>query len=108
MYYVNMNQLLLNNQETIEKLCREFQVNELSVFGSAVTPDFNDSSDVDFLVEFDPEAHTGYLALFRLQRLFGEVLGRKVDLVSKGGLREPFKTAVLGSAIKIYGKKLAN
>ncbi len=71
--------------EEIRELCRRYHVRELSVFGSAVREDFRPDSDVDLLIEFQPEAHASYFELFDLQDELEGVLRRKVDLVPKGG-----------------------
>lgn len=42
--------------EAIANLCRKYQVSELSVFGSALGPNFRPDSDIDLLVSFKPEA----------------------------------------------------
>lgn len=54
--------------EAIEAVCRRYEVRELAVFGSALRGDFGPDTDVDLLVEFEPDAQIGFLALARLQR----------------------------------------
>jgi predicted nucleotidyltransferase len=45
----------------LEALCRRFQVRRLEVFGSAAVGEFRgEESDLDFLVEFEPQAGPGY------------------------------------------------
>ena len=73
----------------IADLCRQFQVERLDVFGSAARgEDFEPSrSDVDLLVRFAPGAGRLHLALWRaLQKL----LGRHVDLILDGSIRNPY------------------
>ena len=41
---------------------------------------FRPESDVDVLVEFEPEARVSLLALARMERELGQIIGRKVDL----------------------------
>ena len=72
--------------DAIERLCRKYQVAELSVFGSALRPDFRKDSDIDLLVLFQPKARIG-LEFWALERELSEVIGRKVDLVPKEGLK---------------------
>ena len=87
--------------DAIEGLCRKYQVRELSVFGSAVRSDFGEHSDVDLLVLFEPEAQIGF-EFVRLQRELEEVIGRKVDLVPKDGLKPLIRDEVLASAQVLY------
>jgi predicted nucleotidyltransferase len=60
------------------------------------------ASDIDLLVTFEPEARVGFLALARMQRELEELLGRKVDLVPKGGLKPAIRDAVLATARVLY------
>lgn len=88
----------------IEELCREFEVRELALFGSALTERFGPESDYDLLVEFQPEARVGLFRFADLQQRLEELLRRKVDLVSKPGLKPFLRESVLGSAEVIYAR----
>ena len=57
----------------------------ISLFGSVARGDASDTSDIDFLVEF--EAGSSLLDLLRLQDDLTAILGRPVDVVSAGGLK---------------------
>ena len=72
-------------EERIVEFCRRNHVRSLALFGSALREDFPDS-DVDLLVEFEPAARFGFLALSRMQRELSDLLGRTVDLVLRDGL----------------------
>lgn len=86
----------------VADLCRRYRIRELSLFGSALRDDFGPGSDVDLLVEFEPDARVGFLLLGRIERELGALFGRKVDLVPKRGLRPPMRGAVLDSARVLY------
>lgn len=88
--------------EAIRALCRRYPVRDLAVFGSALRNDFSATSDVDLLVEFEPEAQVGFLTLARMQRELSEILHRQVDLVPKGGLKPKIRQAVFSSAEVLY------
>lgn len=75
------------DESTIAQICRRYGVRELSVFGSAARGTMRPDSDIDLLVEFLPEAEPGLLDHAGLMLDLSELLGRKVDLVSKNGLR---------------------
>src|SRR6266851_3308312 len=87
-----MISLIENKRPVLTDLCRRFGVRRLELFCSAATDAFDPSrSDLDFLVEFQPEQELGpwlrhYFA-FRaeLARLFG----RPVDLVLAAAVRNP-------------------
>jgi len=88
--------------EKIRMLCRRYRVRELALFGSALRDDFEAESDVDLLVEFEPEAQVGFMTLARMQRELSNILHRPVDLVPKGGLKPKIRQAVLSSAEVLY------
>lgn len=86
----------------LQRICEEFQVAELSLFGSALRADFRLDSDVDLLVAFLPGARVGFLHLAQLQRRLGEVFARRVDLVPKLGLKPLVAEDVLPAARVLY------
>jgi uncharacterized protein len=86
----------------LEAVCRRYKVSELSIFGSAIRADFHADSDVDLLVQFDPSARVGFLALAALQRELSELMGRKVDLVPKDGLKPFIRDSVVSGARVLY------
>ena len=88
--------------ESINVLCQRYQVRELALFGSALGDSFGPDSDLDFLVEFQPEAQVGFMKLAKMQREFSAVLNRKVDLVPKGGLKPKIRQAILSGAEVLY------
>ncbi|MBI2422871.1 MAG: nucleotidyltransferase domain-containing protein [Candidatus Hydrogenedentes bacterium] len=70
--------------EAIARICREFGVAELALFGSVTRDDFSPESDVDFLVVFRDEDAGPWLSKFgALEAALGGLLGRKVDVVDK-------------------------
>lgn len=88
--------------EELTDLCRRYQVRELSVFGSFVKGNFRVDSDIDLLVEFDPAAEIGFLALARMKNELSEILHRQVDLVPKAGLKAKIRKEVLDSRRVLY------
>jgi hypothetical protein len=88
--------------EQIQAICRRYPVRELSMFGSVLRDDFDPASDIDLLVEFEPDAQVGFMALARMQRELSAVLHRPVDLVPKSGLKPLIREQVLASAEVLY------
>jgi len=68
-----------------------WKITELALFGSVLRDDFNADSDVDVLVSFDPAATWSLWDLTTMEDELGTIIGRKVDLVEKEGLRNPFR-----------------
>jgi hypothetical protein len=83
-------------------LCRRYGVRELSLFGSAVRNEMRPDSDLDLLVEFLPEAQVDLVDYAGLMLDLSRLLGRKVDLVSKNGLKPLIRAAVLEEARLLY------
>ncbi|HEX5042979.1 MAG TPA: nucleotidyltransferase domain-containing protein [Candidatus Polarisedimenticolaceae bacterium] len=76
----------------LEELCRRFQVRRLELFGSASGEGFNpQSSDLDFLVEFEDPPASGYAdAYFGLAESLRELFHRDIDLVVLSAIRNPY------------------
>ena len=74
----------------------------LELFGSVLRADFRPDSDVDVLVEFEPGARIGFVALGRMQRELTALFERPVDLVPKDGLKPVIRQDVLASTEVIY------
>lgn len=86
----------------LAEVCRRYSVKQLSLFGSAVHGEMQPGSDVDIMVEFERGAHVG---LVKFETLVGEleaVVGRRVDLVTKHGLKPWVRPQVLRDARVIY------
>lgn len=81
----------------LARFCKRAGICELSFFGSVLRADFTDSSDVDVLVEFgSPKSLLDHV---RIQRELGELLGRKVDLVTKGALSGRIGDEILATRV---------
>ena len=76
------------NQEQIADFCRKYGIRRLSFFGSVLRPDFRPDSDVDVLVEFDPQRKPSLLDLVRMQNELEHILGRPVDLVEYSSIEQ--------------------
>ena len=78
------------NQDELARVCQRWKVSELALFGSVVRSDFGPDSDVDVLVSFNPDAGHSLFDLIDLQEALERLFGRKVDLVERRALRNPF------------------
>ena len=64
--------------------------------------DFGPESDVDVLVEFEPEARIGFLAMARAARELSSLFGRKIDLIPKSGLKPRLREPILAAAEVLF------
>ena len=71
----------------LPKVQQKYHVRRLGIFGSFVRGEQTEASDIDLLVEFDPNARFGLLTFCELENDLSELLKRKVDLVMKDGLK---------------------
>ncbi|MGH9771970.1 MAG: nucleotidyltransferase family protein [Candidatus Acidiferrales bacterium] len=86
----------------LEDLCRWYHVRELSLFGSAARGQMRPDSDIDILVEFLPDAGIDLVDYAGLMLDLSDLLERKVDLVSKNGLKPRIRASVLEQARLLY------
>jgi predicted nucleotidyltransferase len=90
-------------KEKIRDFCRRWNIVEFSLFGSVLREDFHQDSDVDVLVTFAPNSHHSLVDLVRMEEELGEIFGRKVEVVEKSALRNPFRRhAILKSVEVVY------
>lgn len=88
-----MISLIDEHLDEIKALCEEFGVVRLEIFGSAADDTFDPArSDIDFLVEYAPDADFGpWLGrYFELESRLESLLNRPVDLVMSGAPRNRF------------------
>jgi len=100
-----MTSIVQEHLEELKALCRKYHVAELFLFGSAANGEFQEeSSDLDFLVNFQPMETFAYADAFfdfadDLERLFN----RPVDLVIERAIRNPyFKEEIDETKVKLY------
>jgi uncharacterized protein len=98
---IRLSQIELD-ETRLASVCRNYSVRELSVFGSATSGNMRPDSDIDMLVEFQPAAEIGLIEFAGLMLDLTELVGRKVDLVSKKGLKPLIRDSVLDQAQLIY------
>jgi predicted nucleotidyltransferase len=87
-----MTFIIEKNKNRLIELCRKYHVIQLDVFGSVATDEFDaETSDIDFLVQFDSSVKQNrFDNFFALRQELMTLFGRDVDLVEPGGLRNPY------------------
>jgi len=78
----------------IADFCRRNHIRRLALFGSVLRDDFGPDSDIDVLVEFEPEARVGLITLAGMELELSEILGRKVEMHTRKGLNPRFRDEV--------------
>jgi len=72
-------------QQHLPELQNQHAVADIALFGSFVRGEQRPDSDIDILVEFTKAV--GFVAFLRLEQRLEEILGRKVDLVTRKALK---------------------
>jgi predicted nucleotidyltransferase len=90
------------DEAQLARICRAYGVRELSVFGSATHDSMRPDSDIDLLVDFLPSAEPGLLDHAGLMLELAELFGRRVDLVSKNGLKPLIRESVTQQSRRLY------
>jgi len=100
-----MNPRIPLSKERIAEYCRANGIRRLAVFGSALRDDFRPDSDIDLLVEFEPDRVPGLLGIARMERQLSALLGRKVDLRTPQDLSPYFRQRVMEEAEVQYARR---
>jgi predicted nucleotidyltransferase len=77
-------------RERIEEFCRKWRITEFALFGSILTDEFRPDSDVDVLVTFASDFRPRLRNWLDMEDELTAMLGRKVDLVEKKAVENPF------------------
>lgn len=100
-----MHKSLNLDEAIVAQFCRQYRVRRLALFGSQLKGTARAESDIDLLVDFDPDAVPGLLGIaameLELSRLLG---GRKVDLRTAQDLSRHFREEVLRTAEVQYAQ----
>ena len=91
---------ILSDQK--EFLKEKYRIKEISIFGSVVRREEEGVSDIDILVDFSEPI--GFFAFLELEEYLQQILGRKVDLVSRKALKPKIGERILKEAVPVYGR----
>jgi len=98
----------MTRQEALRRLTRNREklrthsVLHIAVFGSTARDQATPHSDVDILVEFDPERRVGLFAFVRLLDFLSNVMGTRIDLATPDALRAEMRAEILGEALRAF------
>lgn len=96
---INIDTVKNRIQKDLKFLEHSYNVKNIGVFGSVARGDNNQKSDIDILVEFSEP-----ISMFRfidLEEHLGEMIGRKVDLVTKKSLKPAISQEILEDVIYV-------
>jgi predicted nucleotidyltransferase len=89
----------------IQRLCEQHKVRRLYAFGSVLTDRFQQDSDVDLIVDFEPLDVCQYADnYFDFKFALEDTLHRPVDLLEEKAIRNPyFRQSIEHQRQLIYG-----
>lgn len=100
-----MSKLPLKLQKgKITRFCKKHHIASLALFGSVLTPNFTEKSDVDILVKFEKNHLPHLFGLIKMESELSDIIGYSVDLKTPNDLSRYFRDDVLAKAKLIYGK----
>ncbi len=82
--------------------CKAYHIRRLALFGSALHGTMDDESDIDILVEFNPNAQVGFFELIEAELALSRLIGRTVDLNTSGFLSARIRERVEQEALVLY------
>ena len=92
-------------RKKLTEFCKRNYILRLSLFGSVLHDSFSPESDIDVLVEFDPEHVRGF-GLIRMQDELSAIFrGRKIDLVTPKSLNRLIRPQIEAEAVILYSKE---
>ena len=92
-------------KECEKELREKYKIKEIGIFGSYVRGEAKESSDIDILVEFEPDARISLLDFVELENYLSDILGIKVDLVEKSALKPRIGKQILSEVVYIRKEK---
>ena len=98
---------LLDKYNTdISKLCKDHKVKSLYAFGSVLTDQFSQTSDIDLIVDFDSIDVASYADnYFAFKFSLEDILKRSIDLLEEKAIKNPyFKKAISQKRRLVYGQ----
>ena len=90
----------VNIIKTIVDYLKQYKVIEIGIFGSFARNEMTDKSDIDILVEYS--RGTTILDIVKMKQELNELIGRKIDLVSKRAVRKRIMENILTDLQTVY------
>lgn len=90
------------SQAKLRELCRRYHIKKLSLFGSAARGEMGPDSDVDLMVEFEPNRAPSFWEAGDMEAEFSVLFGdRRVDFVPPSVMRNPYRRKAISRDLKV-------
>ncbi len=97
-----MNPKINISKQWIQEFCKTHHILKLALFGSVLTEHFSETSDIDILVEFDPQHIPGLFSIVEMKEELALHIGREVDLRTPEDISKFFRNEVLQQSYLLY------
>jgi uncharacterized protein len=89
----------------LAEFCRRRHIRRLSVCGSVLREDFRPDSDVDVLVEFEPDRRPGMLGIYEVEQELSSMYGgHRIDLLNPKYLNRRIREQLLREAKVLFAQ----
>ena len=98
----------LRNEDLVERLSEICAGNEIvfvGIFGSYLKDEQTDASDIDLMIEFREGSRKSLLDIVRIEAELSYVFGKKVDLLTPGGISPYLKDEIINSMKVVYEER---
>jgi len=98
----------ISNFQDIAEFCQRWRIQELALFGSVLTENFGQESDIDMLVTFQPDTAWSLLDLVQAEGELSRMMGKPVDLVERSVVEQSDnwirRRSILANTRNIYAR----
>lgn len=95
-------QRFVERKQAVAVICRAHGVRRLRIFGSAARDEDGPDSDLDLIVDFQPDARPGLFGLAQLGNDLEAILDTRIDITTAAGLHAKLRRAVLAEAQEVW------
>jgi predicted nucleotidyltransferase len=92
-------------KEELDIFCKKYDIKKLSLFGSNLYLDCNQTNDIDIIIEFETDKTPGLLKYCQIENELSDLFNKKVDLQTEEDLSVYFRQEVLKSSKVFYERK---
>jgi predicted nucleotidyltransferase len=79
------------NSDKIAFFCKRYGIKQLALFGSILSQNFTNKSDIDIMITFLPQSNCSYFDLLDIKAELEQLTGRKVDVIEKDSITNPYR-----------------
>jgi len=98
-----LQEIITQNREAIEQICKKYGILLFGIFGSSVRGDYKDDSDIDVLLKF--EKVRSLLEIIHIENELSDLFKKKTEVVEIDAIRESLKEYIMKDLVIIYEER---